>query len=71
MGIYCIVCGKPVRASARMVHMRTDNKVFSEDFDHKIGPGNDQGWFEIGPDCLRKVQDAGAQGLILTQRSMK
>jgi hypothetical protein len=65
MKVVCIVCGKPVKASAKMVHMRTDARVFTDDFDYRVSPSNDQGWFEIGPACYRKVYAAGRDGFRL------
>lgn len=63
--IYCIVCRKAIRAGSRMVHMRTDARVFIEDFSSQVSPSNDQGWFEVGPNCYRKVVKAGRSGFRL------
>jgi hypothetical protein len=63
--IYCILCKKPVRASADMVLMSIDGRLFIADHKGQVSPANDQGWFEIGPDCYRKVAKAGPSGLAL------
>lgn len=65
MTIHCILCGKPVKASAPMVNLTIDGRLFGPDFAYKVRPSNDQGWFEIGPDCYRKVLAAGPKGLQL------
>jgi hypothetical protein len=60
--IYCINCGKPVKASAPMVNMTTGLVLYAPDFAYRVRPSEDQGWFEIGPDCYRKVVKAGRAG---------
>ena len=63
--IYCLVCKKPVKASSRLAHLRTDLRVFSEDHSGQVDPRRDQGWFEVGPDCYRKIVKAGREGFYL------
>ena len=63
--IRCVVCDKPVKHSGPMVVMSTRGFVYAEDHAGKVPASQDQGWWEIGPDCLKKVQRAGPQGLEL------
>jgi hypothetical protein len=69
MTIHCVLCGKPVKPSAPMVRMTTENVLYGPDYDYKVRPAHDQGYFEIGPDCYRKVLAAGPAGLEVTRSS--
>jgi hypothetical protein len=64
--IACIICGKRITAAEPlMVHMSTDARLWTEATDPGMAPADDQGWFEIGSDCIRLVTRAGAEGLDL------
>ena len=63
--IYCILCKKPVKPSAKMVRMTIGLVLYGPDFDYKVSPSQDQGYFEIGPDCYKRVLNAGPKGLDL------
>lgn len=61
--IYCINCSKPIKGEPRLVHMTTGNRLYLEQHWPEATPEHDdQGSFEIGPDCYRKVAKAGAAG---------
>ena len=48
----CIACGKATDGS-RTVHLTTDG--FLVRADATVDPDRDQGWFDIGPECARKL----------------
>jgi len=60
--IKCIICGKAIKGESALVIYRTDGVMFAEAHAAQVPADQDQGWFEIGPDCNRKVQRAGAEG---------
>lgn len=62
----CVLCHKKLKQAAPdMVIMRTDGMLFAEDHKGRVPPSQDQGWWEIGADCLKRVQRAGPAGLPL------
>lgn len=68
--IYCLVCRKPVRAGSPMALLRIDQVVFGPDHANRVPPSWDQGWFEVGPDCYKRILRAGPRGVdIVRDRS--
>jgi len=65
--INCLVCGKVIKrsATAELVHMSNRGRAYGPDFSYQVRPADDQGWFEVGPDCYRKVVRAGRGGLAI------
>jgi hypothetical protein len=60
--IHCINCDKPVKPNAPMVTMSIGLRLYGPDFADRVRPSEDQGMFEIGPDCYKKVVAAGRDG---------
>ena len=60
--VRCIICRKIIKTPQFMVHMRTDGRLFALGLDPKMDEREDQGWFDIGPDCLRLVTATGKDG---------
>lgn len=61
-GPQCICCMKPIETpkSAYSVHMNTDwlavHPSISEDLCAAETGSESQGWFDIGPECAKKMQ---------------
>jgi hypothetical protein len=60
----CYVCRKTLKGEPSWAHLRTDLYLFASDQDPIVtGAPDDQGWFEVGPDCYRRIRAAGLDGL--------
>jgi len=59
----CLICRKALKGEPSLVHMSTLSVVYAEGHDAAVTPEQDQGWFEVGSDCYRKVVKAGDAGL--------
>jgi hypothetical protein len=63
MTIRCIRCGKLIKGEARMVQMRIDGTLWTARHAPALEERENQGWFEVGSDCYRKVGAAGPVGI--------
>ena len=62
--VYCAICNKRIRRveEAEMVQMSTGGRFWTERNAPALPEREDQGWFEVGSDCYRKVNAAGTAG---------
>lgn len=51
----CLLCAAPIagRKKPSWVHLLTTGELASKD--EQVTPGEDQGCFPVGPECIRKV----------------
>jgi hypothetical protein len=66
--IKCLICHKPVKGNANFVQMAVDGRLWTERNAPVLDEANDQGAFEVGSDCYRKVSAAGAAGYRMSAR---
>lgn len=50
----CFLCGRPLaKSGVRAIHLTTNDMI--ERSNVEVEPHDDQGWFEIGPECAKKL----------------
>jgi len=61
---HCEQCGKPLTGNYGMARMNAHTgRLYADGHDAGWTESEDQGWFPVGSDCLRRIKAAGDAGM--------